>query len=213
MNFFIPAPGPNEKFTEVDIKLADVEVWYHVYCTELYPTTADSFNLGWGETRFAPPLDASGGSLHTYYAASTPECAFMESVLHDVPLAPPGHFEVDRLVHYRLATLKLRADLKAVSFHTPYLSKLNLNRGQLIDSLPAYYKLTRVWAQAAYLQVPGAHALTYCSRKDDSARCIMLFGQRLTLPQFDVVSDEPMATGKRRSEILALIRRLDLHEI
>jgi hypothetical protein len=213
MNFFITAPGPNEKFTEVDIKLAEVGIWYHVYCTEQYPSAADSFNLGWGDTRFAPLMDARGCSIHTYYAASTPECAFMESVLHDVPLAPPGYFEVDRLVHYRLATLKLRADLKAVSFHTPYLPKLNLNRGQLIDSLPAYYKLTRVWAQAAYLQVPDAQAITYCSRRDDSARCIMLFGQRLTLPAFDVIADEPLATGVRRAEILTLVRRLDIHEI
>lgn len=48
--------------------------------------------------------------------ASTPERAFMESVLHDIPLASPGHFEVDRLKHFHLAPLKLRADIKGFDF-------------------------------------------------------------------------------------------------
>ena len=213
MSFSIPFPGLNEKFTEVDITLAEVKIWYHVYCTEWHPMKADSFNLGWGDTRFAPLLDAGGTSIHTYYAASTTECAFMESVLHDVPLSPPGHFEVERLKHYHLVTLKLRADITAVSFHTPYLPKLNLNRGQLIDSLPAYYEQTRAWSQAAYLQMPDTQAIAYCSRRDDSARCVMLFGHRLTAPPFDVISDESLSTGMRRAEILKLIRRLEIYEI
>jgi hypothetical protein len=213
MSFSIPAPGPDEDFTVVDITLATVEIWYHVYCTESHATTADSFNHGWGATRFAPIVDADGGMVDTYYAASTPECAFMESVLHDTPLAPPGHFEVDRLAHFHLVTLKLCTDLKAVSFHTPYLPKLKLNRGQLIDCLPAYYEHTRAWSQAAFLQAQSAQAIAYCSRRDDSARCIMLFGQRLGTAPFEVIADEPLSEGRRRAEILGLVRRLDIHEI
>jgi hypothetical protein len=59
--------------------------------------------------------------VHTYYVASTPEAAFMESVLHDVSLSPPGVFEVASLAHFHLVRLRLYASLHYVSFHTPYL--------------------------------------------------------------------------------------------
>ena len=175
----LPVPGAAEKFTQVSIGTAEVDVWYHVYSTKRYAVTAESFSEGWGDTRFAPILQANGTPVHTYYAASTAEGAYMESVLHDIPLSPPGHFEVDELAHYWLATLRLPGKLACVSFHTPYLPQLDLTRGQLVDSLPVCYPETRAWAQAAYLQCPDAQAIAYGSRRDDAARCVMLFRQRM----------------------------------
>ena len=154
-----------------------------------------------------------GSPVHTYYAASTVEGAYMESALHDVPLDPPGQFDVGELVHFHLVQLTLPDALRCVSFHTPYLPKLGLNRAQLIDSLPVCYPETRAWAQAVYLQCPRAQAVAYGSRRDDAARCMMLFKQRLPSPPFKVLSDEPLALNPRREEILALIRRLGVHEI
>lgn len=209
----LPVPGAAEKFTQVSIGAAEVDVWYHVYSTKRYAVTAESFSEGWGDTRFSPILQADGTPVHTYYAASTAEGAYMESVLHDTPLSLPGHFEVDELAHYWLATLRLPDKLACVSFHTPYLPQLNLSRGQLVDSLPVCYPETRAWAQAAYLQCPDAQAIAYGSRRDDAARCLMLFRQRLPSPPFSVISTESLAIGQRRDEILALIRRLGIHEI
>lgn len=209
----LPAPGAAEKFTQATLSTADVGVWYHVYSTKRQAVTAESFSEGWGDTRFAPILQADGTPVHTYYAASTAEGAYMESVLHDIPLSPPGQFEVDELAHYHLATVRLQDLLTCVSFHTPYLPQLNLTRGQLVDSLPVCYPETRAWAQAAYRQCPDAQAIAYGSRRDDAARCVMLFRQRLSSPPFSVVSIEPLAIGQRRDEILALIRRLGIHEI
>lgn len=209
----LPVPGAAEKFTQVSIGAAEVGVWYHVYSTKRHAVTAESFPEGWGDTRFAPIQHGDGTPVHTYYAASTAEGAYMESVLHDIPLAATGHFEVDELAHYHLAMLRLSAKLACVSFHTPYLPKLNLTRGQLVDSLPICYPETRAWAQAAYLQCPGAQAIAYGSRRDDAARCVMLFRQRLPSPPFSVISTEPLVIGPRRVEILALIRRLGIHEI
>lgn len=213
MTFGMPAPGASEEFTEVNITFAAVDVWYHVYCTKTYATRPDSFNEGWGDTRFAPIYQSDGKPVHTYYAASTAECAFMESVLHDIPLEPAGQFDVDELVHFRIVELKLPATLNCVSFHTPYLPKLKLNRSQLIDSLPVHYPETRAWAQAAYQQRPDAQAIAYGSRRDDAARCVMLFEQRLPNPPFQILRDEPIAFSPRRAEILKLIRRLGIHEI
>jgi hypothetical protein len=193
---------------------ADVPVWFHVYYTKTHPNRAETFSEGWGDTRFAPICREDGTPVHTYYAASTPECAYMESVLHDIPLSPPGAFGVDELQYFHLAQFTLRHPLDCVSFHTPYLPALqNITRAQRIDSLPACYPETRAWAQAAYLQRSEAQAIAYGSRRDDAARCLMLFKQRLPDPPFTVIKVEPLALAPRRKEILALIRRLRIREI
>jgi hypothetical protein len=209
----IPKPGPSEPFTLVPVTRADVPVWFHVYCTKNYPTQADTFSKGWGDTRFAPISTEAGSPVHTYYAASTPECAFMESVFHEIPLSPPGQFDVFELQYYHLAQVQLPDPFNGVSFHTPYLPALGLTRVQLIDSLPACYAETRPWAEAAYRQQPSAQSIAYGSRRDDAARCLMLFGQRLPDPPLVVLQSEPLAVSPRREEVLTLIRRLKMREI
>lgn len=210
----LPVPRPAEDFTLRPVSRREVPVWYHAYCTAVHPVRADSFNQGWGSTRFAPLRQADGSPVHTWYAASTPEGAFMESLLHDVPLAPPGLFEVASLAHWHLATVALPEPLTAVSFHTKDLPRLQgLTRAQLIDSLPLCYPETRAWAQAAFDQCPAAQAIAYTARRDDAARCVMLFGQRLAASPLTVLADEPLALGVRRAEVLALVRSLRLHEV
>jgi hypothetical protein len=137
----------------------------------------------------------------------------MESVLHEIPLSPPGQFDVAELQYYHLAQVELHDPLDCVSFHTPYLPALGLTRAQFIDSLPACYAETRPWAEAAYRQQPGAQGIAYGSRRDDAARCLMLFGQRLPGPPLAVLQSEPLAMSPRREEVLALIRRLKMREI
>ena len=213
MSCGIPTPRPSEPFTLVSVTRVEVPVWFHVYCTKNHPTKADTFSMGWGDTRFAPISTKGGTPVHTYYAASTPECAYMESVLHEIPLAPPGQFDVSELQYYHLAQVQLPDALDCVSFHTPYLPALGLKRAELIDSLPACYAETRPWAEAACRQQPGAHGIAYGSRRNDAARCLMLFGQRLPDPPLAVLQSEPLALSPRREEVLTLIRRLKIREI
>ena len=177
------------------------------------PAKADTFSKGWGDTRFAPIATKAGSPVHTYYAASSAECAYMESVLHEIPLSPPGHFDVAELQYYYLAQVELHDPLNCVSFPTPYLPGLDLTRAQFIDSLPACYAETRTWAEAAYRQQSGAQGIAYGSRRDDAARCLMLFGQRLPNPPLTVLHSEPLAASPRREEVLALVRRLKMREI
>jgi hypothetical protein len=209
----LPLPGDAEAFTLRTLSHLEVPRWFHVYGTRDFPLTATSFNEGHGASRFAPLRGADGQPLHTYYAASTPECAYMESLLHDVALQPPGVFEVARLAHYHLATLELDVALQCVSLHTKDLPRLHLTRAQLIDSAPTAYPLTRAWAQAAFDQRPDAQALSYTSRRDDAGRCLLLCRQRLPTPPFRVVADEPLALAPRRQEVLALVRSLGLFEV
>jgi hypothetical protein len=63
------------------------------------------------------------------------------------------------------------------------------------------------------VQRPGAHAIGYGSKRDDAARCLMLFKQRMAAPPFHVLDEEPLAAPARRSEVLALVRSLKLREV
>ena len=209
----LPVPGPAEDFTVRPVTIGEVDVWYHVYNTATYPTTATTFAEGWGDTRFAPINQADGTPVHTYYVANTREAVYMESVLHNVSLSPPGVFEVASLRHFHLVKLRLPASLDFVSFHTPYLPKLKLTRAQLIDSLTDCYPQTRAWSQAAYLQRAGAQAIGYGSRRNDSGRCLMLFKQRLPDPPFVVLEEQSLANPPLRAEVLALVRSLDIREV
>lgn len=207
MTFFIPVPKLNEQFT---VETIEPNIWYHIYCTESYPTKADTFNEGWGQTRFAPIQNAVGGDVHTYYAASTIRCAMMESVLHDVSLSAPQPFRINRLHKFHLAKIALTSSLSAVSFHTPFLGALKLSRMQLIESLPAFYGQTSKWAEAAYAQKPDSAAIMYGSRRDDAGNCIMLFKDRLPDPAkpFDILSDEPLASTALTRQFVELLTKL-----
>jgi hypothetical protein len=212
MSCGLPVPGPAEPFK---VRTEPALTWYHVYSTRSYPgTNAQTFNEGWGDTRFAPIHDSGGTAVHTYYLATTRRSVYMESVLHDVVLDPPGVFDVAALNHFHLVEVRLSVDLQCVSFHTLDLPPLRgLTRAQLIDSLPACYRETRAWAQAAYLQRPTAQGIVYGSRRDDAARCLMLFKQRISVAPFEVLDEIPLAFGPARAEVLELVRSLDLDEV
>jgi len=208
----LPAPGPSENFTLETLTHRQAPVWYHVFCTRDHPNTPESFSLGWGDTRFAPLKLPDGHPVGTWYAATSERAACLESVLHDVPLDPPGVFSLADLAHYRIAALKLVDAIQCVSFHTPFLPKLHLTRGQLIDSEAACYPETRAWAQAAFDQHPSAQGIVWCSKRDDSARCLMLFQQRFRgLPIRRVL--QALASSPQREQFVDLALRLGIHLI
>ena len=213
MSCGLRAPGSAEDFTLRTVTSAEVPCWYHVYSTAVYPSTALTFAEGWGDTRFAPIEQDDGTPVHTYYAASTRESVYMESVLHNVALAPPGLFEVDSLRHFHLVKLELPASIDLVSFHTLDLPKLKLTRAELVDSLTDCYPETRAWSQAAFRQRPAAQAIGYGSRRNDSGRCLMLFRQRLADPPFTVQEEHDLAAPPWRAEVLALVRSLGVQEV
>jgi hypothetical protein len=204
-------PGPDEKFTVREMAHDEVPHWFHAYSRKPpYTTnTALGFNRGWGSTRFAPIKNSDGSNIHTYYAASTREGAYMESVLHDIPLGVPAFFDKTQLETWHLAKIRLKSPIKFVSFHSNFLPALGLTRQQLIDSLPADYPLTRPWAAAAFAQCPDAQAIGYTSRRNDAARCLMLIEQRLPSPPFDIIEDDCIGTSAvLRREVLDLVDSL-----
>ena len=206
------APGSEERFTVRTLRLDEVEHWYRIY-----PVTGASagmgplsFNQGWGRSRFAP-IQLAGHPAHTYYAASTLDCALLESVLHDVDLTRPAFFDLSLLLNFRVARVRMHGSIEYVSFHSHDLPRLGLSRAALIETLAADHHLTRAWAAAALEQRPAASGIGYTSRRNDAGRCLMLVAQRLPSPPFQVIDDAPLgATKTLRNRACELIASLGI---
>ena len=142
---------------------------------------ATEFNPGMhGNARFSPIRNAEGQPIPTLYAGATLACALMEAVFHDVPHVP-GFKSLDRARFIRQvhSTLTLRQPLQLVDLVSIPLRRLGISRRQLIDTEKDTYPLTRRWAEAIHMQCPTAQGLSWISRQDDSARALMLFGDRV----------------------------------
>lgn len=139
------------------------------------------FNPGLrGNARFSPIRNAEDGTIPTLYGGSSFACAALESVFHDVPFAPGfkawDKNKLDGQLHSRFepASALLLADLGSKA-----LRKLGVRRNALIDTEKDQYPLTRLWAAAIHAQCPQVQGLCWTSRQDDSARALVLFGDRV----------------------------------
>ncbi|MBE2321381.1 RES family NAD+ phosphorylase, partial [Solirubrobacter sp. CPCC 204708] len=142
---------------------------------------ADQFNPGVrGNARFSPIQDDQGQAIPTLYAGTTLPCALMETVFHDVPHTPGfKSFDKAKLAGQVHSTVRVEADLQLIDLSSVALRKLGVTRKQLIDTEKDQYSATRKWAVALHRQCPQAQGLSWVSRQDDSARAVVLFGDRI----------------------------------
>jgi hypothetical protein len=141
---------------------------------------ADEFNPGVrGNARFSPIKDAAGASIPTLYGGDTFQCAAMETVFHDVPFAAGlKTFDKAKLIGQVISQVVPTRDLVVADLSSTALRKLGVERSQLIDTEKDLYPHTRAWAEAIHTQCPDAEGLCWVSRQDDSARAVVLFGDR-----------------------------------
>ncbi len=66
-----------------------------------------------------------------------------------------------------------------VDLRTTALRKLGIERKHLIDTEKDRYPSTREVAAAIHTQQPVAQGLLWTSRQDDSAKAVVLFGNRI----------------------------------
>lgn len=149
------------------------------------------FNPGLkGNARFSPIRTTKGDPIPTLYAADTFEAALMESVFHDVPHAPGfKQFDKRKLAGQEHSTVQTTQDLKLADLSSKPLRKLGVTRKQLIDTEKDQYTQTREWAEAIHAQAPDIQGLYWTSRQDDSARAVMLFGDRIPKGVLQQVGD------------------------
>lgn len=142
---------------------------------------ADQFNPGvQGNARFSPIQDGQGQAIPILYGGTTLACALMETVFHDVPHTPGfKSFDKAKLAGQVHSTVQVKAPLQLVDLASVPLRKLGVTRKQLIDTEKEQYPGTRKWAMAIHGQCSKAQGLSWVSRQDDSARAVMLFGDRI----------------------------------
>ncbi|ERK12913.1 hypothetical protein L581_3044 [Serratia fonticola AU-AP2C] len=172
----------------------------------------DQFNPGVkGNARFSPITDAKGAAIPTLYAAYTFDAALMESVFHDVSHAPGyKHYDKNKLNQQVHSTVKVSQNLVLADLSSVALRKLGVQRKQLIDTEKDQYPNTREWAKAIHRQHPDIQGLSWISRQDDSARAVMLFGDRIpagTLQQIGA-SRNLLQDEKAYAELLDLAERI-----
>lgn len=157
---------------------------------EHYP--GEVFNPGIaGNARFSPIKDSAGALIPTLYAGDAFECAAMETVFHDVPhLAGFKSYDKAKLAGQLYTQLKAGHDLVLADLGSKALRKLGIRRDQLIDTEKDQYPMTRKWAEAIHAQEPDIQGLCWTSRQDDSAKAVVLFGDRI--PAGELV---PMSTS------------------
>lgn len=171
-------PEPPDTLHVTFTSLTGGEVLHRVHLS-LY--AVEQFNPGLqGNACFSPIQDAQGCAIPTLYGGTTMACALMETVFHDVPhTAGFKSFDKRKLAGQVHSTIRVEQVLQLVDLASVPLRKLGVTRGQLIDTEKDQYPATRQWAAAIHRQCPQAQGLSWVSRQDDSARAVVLFGDRI----------------------------------
>jgi hypothetical protein len=154
-------------------------------------------------TRFAPFTDATGACVSTLYAATSREAAAFESIFHDIEASAAFKtVRLDVVTARSVSRVAPKRDLRLASLFTPDLKAWGLQRAELIDTPKSTYDQTVLWAQAIH----GAHAnidgLIWTSRQCDPELCMILFQDRISEEQFDVL--ERLDVGNNAALLLEL---------
>ncbi|ATE58725.1 RES family NAD+ phosphorylase [Thauera sinica] len=188
-------PKPPATLHVTPVTLSRGQTLHRVHSDEY---KGDQFNPGLkGNARFSPIRNAKGDPVPTLYAAGTFEAALMESVFHDVPHTPGfKQFDKRKLQGQMHSEVQATQDLKLADLTSKPLRKLGVTRKQLIDTEKDQYPKTREWAQAIHAQHPDVQGLYWTSRQDDSARAVMLFGDRVPKGVLKQVGDSRSLLGE-----------------
>lgn len=172
----LPIPADGSHFTLETLDPG--RILHRVHAIKYGPV---QFNPGpHGDARFSPIVNPASDQIATMYAGTTQECALMETVFRSVPYAP-GYKTIDHVKFQDqiYSTVTLAQPLNLVSLRTIALRKVGLTREELIDTEMDRYPETRKIAEAIYALRPDAQGLYWVSRQDDSARAVVLFGDRI----------------------------------
>ena len=134
-----------------------------------------------GNARFSPIRNGAGDSIPTLYGGTTFDCAAMETVFHDVPIAPGlKTFDKAKLANQVYSTIAPSRGLTLADLSSTALMNLGLSRTDLIDTEKDRYPGTRKWAEAIHAACPFVEGLCWVSRQDDRAFAVVLFGDRVS---------------------------------
>jgi hypothetical protein len=197
----LPVPTDGSHFTLETLDPG--RILHRVHASKYCPV---QFNPGpYGDARFSPIVNPGGGQIATMYAGTTQECALMETVFRSVPYEP-GYKTIDeaKFQDQIYSTVTLAQPLHLVYLRSVALRKIGLTREQLIDTEMDRYPETRKIAEAIYALRPDAQGLYWVSRQDDSARAVVLFGDRIPSGALSPGTSSPSLLGDHATHVAVL---------
>jgi len=133
------------------------------------PDDGTLFNPGFGTTRFA---FFGAPKVPIWYAASGPEAAVFESLLHDK--VPGGSVPRAEWGTRMLSVVETTRPMRLAKFHSDGLRRFNLTAADLTDTPPTTYSQTVAWAHEAWKA--GYDGCAWVSKQYNSQVAYALFG-------------------------------------
>lgn len=152
-----------------------------------------AFNPGSGAPiargRFHFFADAAGAVVPALYAAESEDAAIVETIFHDVPVRGAiRSVHESRLAAASMVHLQPQRDLSLVQLHGFGLQRLGVRPGDLTDTEATEYPQTVLWARELHAALPAADGVVWMSRQFNSARAVVLFGDRVQPADLAVAS-------------------------
>jgi len=110
-----------------------------------------------------------------------------------------------------LSRIEYQKDLQLIDLTGNYIKRLKISRRQLIESEEEDYKITARWAEALHHACPMAQGIKWVSRKFDTAKSILLFGDRVKPSQLkDLKKSELLEKGDELLHVLKAAKEANI---
>lgn len=130
--------------------------------------------------RFSPIYDADGRVIPTWYAASAPEGAVAESLLHDIPANDPrAHLTAGQFAGRQVSAVGPTRVLRLVRLDHDGLRSLKMLARKVIETEADSYPQTSTIGQQLH-DTTDADGLVWISRRRNIDHAVVLFGDRVT---------------------------------
>jgi hypothetical protein len=172
-------PDPPNPFRPREITLAAGTRMHRVYDNRYATLEFNPGPKGAGRFHFF-----GEPTVPVLYAAETEEAAVAETLLRNIPVAG-GLLAYGDYKSKVMAAFTSRREIRLASFLGSGLRTLRVEARQLTDTPGESYPQTRKWAEAAH--GAGYEGIAWMSRRNNSDRAYMFFGDRLTSGDFEVV--------------------------
>jgi len=121
-----------------------------------------------------------------------------ETVFHDIPIAGTAkQVRMGRFDTVLLSSIAPKRDLNLIRLHGQGFQRLNVRRRDLIESDADSYSALPEWGQALHDCPAHADGLVWRSRLYDDDYACLLFGDRVSRRDLEVVAPSlPLALGR-----------------
>jgi hypothetical protein len=130
------------------------------------------------------------------YGADSLPGALSETVFHDVPRQGRRRTVAWVKLQHRIAIrLCSTRELRLADLTGAGLSRIGVERSQLLDTGSQYYPETARWAKAMHDHTERFDGMIWVSRQLDTSRAIVLFGDRVDGEELVVSDGVPLTLG------------------